>query len=195
MSFCSPLSQLLCAPSFFPHKGQDRGTRVSEGSPAPESSTLIYLHTHSKSFVFIFCIFLYWHTHCQCKPGVWQPHVSPTDPHVSLSWSTYQQSVGRRKERKQASTTWFNCLLLFTGRNLCLFCSWARVSGFVPLLEQTVQLESWNSRCKWLHTHVGKKASILMMRDEMTQYCQNKRSWGIIGCHQGLSIFLDAVFE
>lgn len=71
----------------------------------------------------------------------------------------------------------------------CL-CRWlylpAKADCLVRILKQSLQVTSYPC---------GQKPSLLIMRDEMTQYCQNKKSWGIIDCHQGLIIFLDVVCE
>lgn len=175
MNFCSPVSQLLVASSFFPHKGQDRGdtaalptqplcperdlagTRVAEGIPAPECSTPIYTLIPNAKL--------------EPDSTTWakQTHTFLChDPPTRRVWE------GRKKE----STTWCNCLLLFTVRNLRLLCSRARVFGFVPLLKQNCSVRILKQPLRVTSYPCGKKASILMMGDEMTQYCQNKKSLG-----------------
>ena len=141
MSVCSPVIPLLVASPFFPHEEQERGGHCSfahprsgpsVGLPLPgpsldaggrgEPSTPLL---HSRAWLW-----------CCRVPSVklkFDRHrVSRADPHFSLSWSIYQESVGR----KQASTTRFNCLLLFAVRNLCLLYSHACAFCFILLLKQ-----------------------------------------------------------
>lgn len=177
MSFCSPVSQLLVASSFFPHEGQDRGATaalpsqpLSPGRDTVAEGTQHPTAPHS-------CTFQVWNWSLAGTTWAKQTHTFLChDPPTKRVWEETKHHLIQlfaALHRQKSLLVMLPCLCLWLGFP-------AKANCLVRILKQSLQVTSYAR---------GQKPSILIMRDEVTQCCQNKKSWGIIDCHQALNIF------
>lgn len=168
-------------PHFFPTKGRAEGPlQLCLPSPCPQGGTWLG-HGRQRGAQHPAaphpCTFRVWSWSLTGTTWAKQTHIFLRhDPPTKRVW----------EERKHRLIQLFAAL--HSQKSLLIMlpclCRWlylpAKADCLVRILKQSLQVTSYPC---------GQKPSLLIMRDEMTQYCQNKKSWGIIDCHQGLIIF------
>lgn len=181
MSFCSLVSQLLVASSPFPHQGQDRGATgafpTQPLSPERDLAGTWWQRGAQHLSAPHSCTFQVWNWSLAGPTWAKQTHTSlchhPPTERVWEGTKHHLIQLFAALHRQKSLLVLLQCLCLWLGFP-------AKADCLVRILRQSLQVTSYPC---------GQKPSFLIMRDEMSQYCQNKKSWGIIDCHQSLKIF------